>query len=1791
MSNPWDNDPIVNDQPWLNDTVEEPAQESSQGVLGYLPGSIARGFVRGTGAIEETARQGIGTTPEDFARRLAETERRIRQFAPDEETRRQVEEIQQAGNVSAAGGILPATGRAIMAAVRNPSGTLSMLGESLGTSVPSLAGMGIGRIVGTAAGSLLGPAGAAIGGIIGGALGGGTGSFATEYGSAIAQRLAEQHGVDLTNEQSILGALRNPDVLSDIRQWGSNRGIPVAIFDALSMGLAGRLGGRGLGRVGRETGMQAGAGMAGEAAGQLNTEGRIGNMSDIVFEGLGEVMTGPVEARAARREQARTQQAQEQAAEQEAVRVAEQERQDQLAAAARVQQEAEESERLFTEAQNIQPRDRNIADLWETIDQYSSPLAREASFSPTTRFLPRTDTHMYQTVDGPRTYGQILETLGVAGVTAEDIRNNPELAVSRYNQMQSIRVPEPPLAAREFGEPTTESELREQLSQVREHLAKIGPGIHRLADVFKNINERSLLQMHPVLRQLEREGRISNLALNTPDQSYIEINSPQLNESSVADRSEDTPMRFSRQEVEQTLQRTMRRVFGNDATINSKVLDEIYVGDHEIRGAYIPLERLIEVSMRSPNALTTIDHEVMHMAEDLILKPDQKLALYEAAVRENWYGKYGLEDRYYDAPQEIKLKEAIAARFVDRKSWGSLPPAIRRIFNDILRFLRGLRTDARKMFGRRLSANDVFSNIERGRYRGQLTREQQDANAKRSAAATQGNVVVETQTDVVDGIRSLRDPILHDRNWLPNALRRAKAERDPAIADYKQLSALNKYINTHDHVAAIEPLYRPVYTGGVRQQEAASRAMVPWAEGALRMINRIPTASRAKLMKIFWASNRLETPATDDGNVVSFTMPEDDKTILGLMTKNEKVTLTPEESKIFRIVRAQLDAAPQAYKNSLLARYGLPPDLTKANVAEHRKALEAEHEAASGLEKAAIKRKLNALEALNMGVFDYMDKRKGTYFPQMRMGKAIVVFYKPDLTAPKVDGEYRARKDTDTYLYAVDSKLPGVGGAMRNATKLYGELKKHFPASEGWVPRVKPWNKQEFLKAISPREQALDRVEQLTELLSDPARDETFKRTVIDENNNPREEVVTKTDLLLEQLVELKQYVGTEGFKARLKRRKGYEGYVLPSNAADYVKGALNTYAAGLAYQIGSNETYIERLAARNNLIKQNRPDLYKFAADKEFALGQPEGFYAQMKNFAFNWLLGFNLASALRNSLGTVQTTVPVLSTVAPPRVAAYQGVRALKDAVMVLMRGNVREGMTNTDLLIDWSKKPPNLTQPEWAFLRRLWEDGDLSPLMTHEMVGQFGNIIDTRQAHSKIGRWLGEKADAVIKAAPYFFASAEQMNRIAAALATFRVAQNPAYLKNLENMARRSGPFEFKNFTPVEAAKTVVNMTQYDMTRRNRPWVAEGAGGVALQFLQWPLATTQLFSRMIGRDRAGAKFLASFVTGIMLTAGLMGLPGGEDLDRLVEEVTKRLGWLGVPRVQAGRMARTALYDGLRELGLSQDRAYNTAEAVLRGPSRLLGFDLSNTGIQFGLSNLFNAQPGAGTGPFGSIIFNAANNFGNNMAAGRPMLAFMNLLPAFMRGPFQAEHIRPIVTQALGINEQLGIPSTGIAPMTSRGMPRGEPGQGTLADYGFQALGFTPTTQAREREMTNELRDRSPAQDARARLGSELVNYRLAQRLAAEAGMQEEAARWQRRYQEAFQRAAEADRNRPPHERVINQQLRATVERRMRDRLRGQAVTAFRQAPIPERRRRMEDIRSFIPPEREEDFLRALR
>ena len=168
-----------------------------------------------------------------------------------------------------------------------------------------------------------------------------------------------------------------------------------------------------------------------------------------------------------------------------------------------------------------------------------------------------------------------------------------------------------------------------------------------------------------------------------------------------------------------------------------------------IWGAFVnsrDFPQLIAWSLERGNAekiAGTVRHEIIHhLRNSGLIRPDEWTALHDAAVKDDWIGKYNIEDRYPGSTQDQKIEEAVAEHFSQWRTERSIekPGFIRDAFQRLDLFMRRVAAAARSFLGKDATANDVLTRIETGEVGARRSEqiEAQKAYQGREAAQTPG---------------------------------------------------------------------------------------------------------------------------------------------------------------------------------------------------------------------------------------------------------------------------------------------------------------------------------------------------------------------------------------------------------------------------------------------------------------------------------------------------------------------------------------------------------------------------------------------------------------------------------------------------------------------------------------------------------------------------------------------------------------------------------------------------------------------------------------------------------------------------------------------------------------------------------------------------------------------------------------------------------------------------------------------------------------------------------------------
>ena len=199
--------------------------EDEEDDIGFFEGvknALGRGANQLTSSLAVQANRAGVLSEEGLAEQIATDQEDVESYPRSLSIQEGLQEITEAEGFGEAG----------LAALTNPLAALDVAIQSIVSSAPSLVGMFAGGV----AGSAISP----VGTFVGAATGAGAGSYAVEFGNTIVAKMQED-GIDTTDKTAVYNFLTSPEKMAEAREYAEKRAIPIAVFDAVSGGLAGKL--------------------------------------------------------------------------------------------------------------------------------------------------------------------------------------------------------------------------------------------------------------------------------------------------------------------------------------------------------------------------------------------------------------------------------------------------------------------------------------------------------------------------------------------------------------------------------------------------------------------------------------------------------------------------------------------------------------------------------------------------------------------------------------------------------------------------------------------------------------------------------------------------------------------------------------------------------------------------------------------------------------------------------------------------------------------------------------------------------------------------------------------------------------------------------------------------------------------------------------------------------------------------------------------------------------------------------------------------------------------------------------------------------------------------------------------------------------------------------------------------------------------------------------------------------------------------------------------------------------
>ena len=614
---------------------------------------------------------------------------------------------------------------------------------------------------------------------------------------------------------------------------------------------------------------------------------------------------------------------------------------------------------------------------------------------------------------------------------------------------------------------------------------------------------------------------------------------------------------------------------------------------------------------------------------------------------------------------------------------------------------------------------------------------------------------------------------------------------------------------------------------------------------------------------------------------------------------------------------------------------------------------------------------------------------------------------------------------------------------------------------------------------------------------------------------------------------DLKTAMGMRDFErfTTVRKRPVVQGYYnIRNNNGTYLSSALDRYINSGANQASSIFYQNDLHTALNNLDKPDSRDLYRYAKDSWEYFNTFKAGQEALRAFAFHAFLGFNISSSILNLLQIPQSSWPVMSSVYGVGSTSFELGRALKDAIK-LTKFTGQLGKYGFDFT---GEKPKGIAQADWDVLVDLNRRGIIQPIQNIDLQGEYN------QDSGLVNR-LGVP-NQLMFASSYAFGYTENINRISTALAAARLARKAAtnkktakkvrlfasqtrFSERMNNLVNADGTITNQNNFEKLVGEMFVEKTQFMMGKENRAGVmrnlfgmGSGMGGVATQFMSYPMQMMNLYAqslrRSLGRNvdietrKMAAVQLALMSLGFFAFAGAMGLPFADDSKEVIKLISRNFG--DQVEFDIGKYA----YDLVKDL--TSDEA---AELIMYGPiSRSLNMDLSRRAGMGSLVPFLRLMSGTTapqimTGPAGTRIIDHVED--TLLTLNDPNVS----LPMKIAAPLSLAI--PVSIQRL-YNGLVKVPFEGF---TSKKGQRGVLGPEEVdgGDMLINIIGFTPRNLAqewRERGVHNYLNYRN-------RKGKETMTTALAALMtkAIRSKNSVDSAKYQQKFNELMAQVQEHD------------------------------------------------------------------
>ena len=1463
---------------------------------------------------------------------------------------------------------------AISTLADNPGAVLPIIGESLGLFAPALVGT---AVVGVATG------GYGVPGIIATALAGGLGSGATEYGSSFFQAFSE-NGVDVSDDEQVLAALKDDTTLDAIREDAAKRGIAIGAFDAATVGFAGKLTslikgaplsigaseaslGRRLGAGTAEATAQALGGGGGEATAQaLTGEYKPG---EILLEAVAEVPTTLPEvalgARAGRTRKLRNA----------------------LVNNGYTDQQIEQFGSMSGNEQNKiikELREGNVSTTFPSqrqVDREAEEVSTEAVETAQELFPADTD-------------------LGTAPVQ-ETAPTRPATSPDFIGTTEGIVIPVP-----EGEAPITFEELEAVKTEVI---------LGQESDTDSSIRQSYDLVLdtfNQVLSDSSTVGRESN---NVPFQkaltnfeTQVEAKYPSITSSQKATLREVL-------NANQPLPQNVNEL-GSASVVNMKSESGVVVDEETLLSDFASPEQRADMRTRNEDVPSTTAPtapvQLTMAGLDTEQKPEndfiQKSPLREELERARSSTSTDLkQDEIF---VDLLKAEAVALGVPEDK----ITAAVDKRIDNLVR--EAAEED------HAVSDPDSMAPPATG----SITEEQAIQQTNKQLAQPNGLITPALAFKSLSqgeynefGARTAKDLNEFARWWyFPDVM----AERYPAFAPFWNAVNLQRQVTSLKLTDYMMPMADPLKKLKTTQSQL----------GVAQALELLDQMGKTALPK--YATNgkldpsKMRDPANPDQYILVNEGGADVKTTLTKgpvgEKKGETIVLDQDQFDALLGIRESFNKAKADIIAAYNSNFYFGTDTTVANlsalVTELKAYTNQEGKVSTDNQEAALQaikdspfintddpKSIFRTETNPANLINYINNYRNTlavyennpfYFAHQRYGTIAIIVKKTDGNkAENVWVETHKPNEFRKNLLAVDYNQ------IKN-TKKYKEivarLNLEYPGEQHEI-FVNNFDTSfdEYTENVNP-----DNVSEMLSRIADVQMESLTK-----EQNEAVTEFLDKARNTL--LTTKGSTVDPDNFIKRLNT----PGWIHADNAVEQMNDTINIYMGKVAGYVANQATKNQRTEAIKQLDKppsgQRRfPELAKYAKRLDKYMNDGYRDVLNLKRLSFHYFLGLNPSSAVVNLTQIPMATVPWLVRFSPSTSAQLEVMRALKDAGKVagLIKGIKRTGTGSVNELL-------KLDYPlgKGVEARQLWDDMKIdlqnSRLMSQVTAEQAGLI---NYGQFQAGKSLLRNAENISSS---IFSYVELLNRMTTYIAAHRTYTKAANKGRdsldklngkLSNNADYQAMLKMPDFTGSSDARKFaafsVDKTQFLMGADNRPEFMRGAiPSVIFQFMQFPVRYLQLIDGLVFREggvvknpKERAAALAYMAAFMMMTGGFWSLPLAENAVDLGEFVYKGL-------YKVDPMIKAELDRSLFQMGM-EDPSYFTRGVI----PQLANISLtSRTGAgRLIQPDMFSGDFSKTIGPAGSMFFGSAAAAIQGIHNGNYFMAFANMMPTAMYNVMKA-------------------------------------------------------------------------------------------------------------------------------------------------------------------------------------------